>query len=54
MQIYDAYGGKVPLKDTLKFYLRKIIRLAPMLYFIFFMGWALGARFQDSPFVDPV
>ena len=28
---------------------RKYFRLAPMLYLVFFFGWACGARLEDGP-----
>jgi peptidoglycan/LPS O-acetylase OafA/YrhL len=49
LQIYEANGGKIYFKDMLKLYARKFLRLAPMLYLIFFFGWASGSRFSDGP-----
>lgn len=49
MQIHEANGGKLFFSDCLKFYARKYIRLAPMLYLIFFCGWAIGSRLTESP-----
>jgi peptidoglycan/LPS O-acetylase OafA/YrhL len=49
LQIYEANGGKFPVKEALKMYARKFLRLAPMLYIIFFFGWAAGSRLQDTP-----
>ena len=44
IQIYEANGGKLSFSDALKLYLRKYLRIAPMLYIVFFFGWACGAR----------
>jgi peptidoglycan/LPS O-acetylase OafA/YrhL len=49
MQIYEANGGKLYTSDVFKFYARKFFRLAPMLYLIFFFGWALGSRLREAP-----
>ena len=48
MQIYDANGGKLGTSVVLRLYLRKFLRLAPMLYIIFSVGWFFGARMQES------
>lgn len=30
-------------------YARKFLRLAPLLYAVFFFGWAAGARIENGP-----
>lgn len=49
MQIYEANGGKLFFTDALKMYARKYLRLAPMLYMMFFLGWVITPRLADSP-----
>jgi peptidoglycan/LPS O-acetylase OafA/YrhL len=49
IQIYDANGGKLYYKDVLKMYARKFLRLAPMLYLMFFLGWVITPRLKDAP-----
>lgn len=48
MQLYDAQGY-LSVKDCLKFYARKYLRLAPMYYFIFFVGWAIFPYMGAGP-----
>ena len=48
MQVYDAKGG-LTLKDVGHFYLNKYLRLAPMFYFVFFVGWALFPYMGTGP-----
>lgn len=48
LQLYEANGGKLTLKDSFKMYGRKYIRLAPLLYLIFFFGWAAGSRLRTE------
>eukprot|EP00347_Sterkiella_histriomuscorum_P018864 403343880 len=52
MQVYEAResrGEKVVFKDILKFYARKMVRIIPMYYTVFFFGWFVGPMFYDSP-----
>jgi peptidoglycan/LPS O-acetylase OafA/YrhL len=49
IQIYEANGGKLTVKDTFKIYLRKFLRLAPITYYIFFCGWMFMSRFKTGP-----
>lgn len=49
LQIYDANGGSISGKDAGKMYLRKFVRLAPMVYFVFFLGWVITPRLRDAP-----
>ena len=49
LQIYEANGGKITLKDALKMYAKKYLRLAPMLYLVFLFGWTSGARLSEGP-----
>ena len=49
MQIHEANGGRLYLSDCLKMYGRKYIRLAPMVYIIFFLGWTALGRIEDGP-----
>ena len=49
MQVYDANGGFISGKDAGKMFLRKFVRLAPMLYLVFFVGWVITPRLVDAP-----
>ncbi len=49
LQIYDANGGKLSFKDVLKIYARKILRILPLYYAVFFFGWLVGSRLLDAP-----
>ena len=49
LQIYEANGGKFYISDALRLYARKFLRLAPMLYLMFFLGWFITPRLKDSP-----
>lgn len=52
MQIYDAResrGEKCTFLDNLKFIARKIVRILPMYYTVFFFGWFVGPMFLNSP-----
>ena len=49
IQLFDANGGSISGKDVGKMYLRKFVRLAPMLYFVFFLGWVITPRLKDAP-----
>lgn len=49
LQIAQANGGRLYFTDGLRLVARKYLRLAPMLYFVFFFGWACGARLEDGP-----
>jgi peptidoglycan/LPS O-acetylase OafA/YrhL len=49
LQIYEANGGKLYFTDALKLYARKILRIAPLFYAVFFFGWMIGARLQNGP-----
>ena len=46
--MYEAQGYLGP-KDFLKFYARKYLRLAPMYYFLFFVGWAVFPHMGAGP-----
>lgn len=46
IQIYEANGGKLSLADVGKMYARKFMRIAPLLYLVFFIGWAVLARLE--------
>lgn len=47
-QVYDSKGG-LTASDVGKFYLAKYLRLAPMFYFVFFVGWALFPYMGAGP-----
>jgi peptidoglycan/LPS O-acetylase OafA/YrhL len=47
-QLYDEKGG-LTFKDVLKFYARKYLRLAPLYYFCFFLGWAIFPKMGAGP-----
>jgi peptidoglycan/LPS O-acetylase OafA/YrhL len=49
LMIYDANGGKLSVKDVLKIYARRFLRLAPLYYSIFFFGWFVGPRLENAP-----
>jgi len=49
LQIYDANGGFLTFKDSMKLIARKFLRLAPMTYFIFFLTWVSISRISDGP-----
>lgn len=49
MQIYEANGGKITIVDALKVYGRKYLRLAPLMYIVFFFGWVIGPRLSEGP-----
>jgi len=49
LQIYDANGGFLTLKDALRVIARKFLRLAPLTYFLFFLQWACLSRVKDGP-----
>lgn len=46
--LYEAQGH-IGIKDVLKFWGRKYLRLAPMYYFVFFCGWAIFPRVGAGP-----
>ena len=46
--LYNAQGY-LSVKDVLKFYMRKYLRLAPMYYFCFFVGWAIFPHMGAGP-----
>ena len=46
--LYEAQGY-ISLKDCLKFWARKYLRLAPMYYLIFFCGWAIFPHLGAGP-----
>ncbi len=48
-QIYEANGGRLYVTDALKLYARKYLRVAPMLYLVFFFGWSTASRLNESP-----
>lgn len=41
--------GKLHFSDFLVLFLKKYLRLAPLLYVVFFMGWVFGPRLQEAP-----
>lgn len=47
-QLYDAKGS-LSFTDILKFYARKYLRLAPLYYLIFFIGWAVFPNMGAGP-----
>lgn len=49
LQIYEANDNKFGIKDALKLYARKILRLAPLYYTVFFFGWYVGVRMNSGP-----
>jgi peptidoglycan/LPS O-acetylase OafA/YrhL len=49
LQIYDANGGYLTFRDSMRLIVRKFFRLAPMTYFIFFLTWASISRLEDGP-----
>lgn len=40
-QLAESQNGKLSLKDVMKAWTRKFMRLAPVYYAIFFIGWGL-------------
>ncbi len=49
MQVYDKQGF-LRFRDILKLYLGKYLRLAPILYFVFFFGWIVGPFLNEGPY----
>ena len=47
-QLYDTQGY-LSVTDCLKFWGRKYLRLAPLYYFCFFVGWAVFPRLGAGP-----
>jgi hypothetical protein len=45
----EAKGGSFSLIDFAKAWTRKLLRIAPVYYAIFFIGWGLFARTGDGP-----
>lgn len=48
-QIMEAKGSALSLKDILKIYARKFIRIAPVYYSMWFIIWALTSRVLFGP-----
>ena len=50
-KLFSLYNiqGYLSIKDILKFYARKYLRLAPMYYFCFFVGWAIFPHMGAGP-----
>ena len=46
--LYQAQGY-ISVKDVLKFYARKYLRLAPIYYICFFVGWAVFPHMGAGP-----
>ena len=48
-QLYDTQGS-LSVMDILKFYARKYVRLAPLYYLCFFVGWAVFPKMGAGPY----
>ncbi|TNV84519.1 hypothetical protein FGO68_gene10143 [Halteria grandinella] len=49
IQIYEANGGKLTFEDVGKMFARKYMRIAPVLYLVFLVGWSSVARLETGP-----
>jgi hypothetical protein len=48
-QLAEAKGGSITFKDVCKAWARKYLRLAPVYYAIFFIGWGLFPKVASGP-----
>ena len=48
-QIYDSLGGKLKFIDAMMIYGRKLMRVLPLYYLVFFVGWFVTPRFGSGP-----
>ena len=48
-QIMDAKNGVLDIKDILKWWARKFLRLAPMYYLMWIVLWGLTSRTDTGP-----
>ena len=42
-------GGSVTIGDIMKAYLRKVVRLVPIVWIIFFLTWGIYPRMNSGP-----
>lgn len=48
LQIYEANGNHLGVIDILKMYARKILRVLPLSYLVFFFGWTVVPYLRDG------
>jgi peptidoglycan/LPS O-acetylase OafA/YrhL len=48
-QLAEANDGALTFSDVIKAWTRKLLRLAPIYYAIFFIGWGMFPRVSSGP-----